>query len=134
MKFSQSSNRFKILVEAAILPYAINKTKVSIPFQKLGSHDSCRIVNSALTKVICYTSRGADGPEKLAFASDKAKLSPKTFSKNYNLDDSGIPLPPFPSKTNHKLHNNQVTARLVKVITNLDLLKTSSPDCIPVLV
>ena len=39
-------------------------------------------------------------------ASDKAKLFAKNFSKNSNLDDSGISLPIFPSRTNLKLHNS----------------------------
>ena len=68
-------------------------------------------------------------------ASDKAKLFAENFSKNSNLDDSGISLPVFPSRTNQKLHNISVTPKIVKkVITNLDLSKASGPDCIPVVV
>ena len=38
----------------------------------------------------------------------------------FNLDDSGISLPVFPSRTN--LHNNSITPKIVKkVITNLIL-------------
>ena len=75
------------------------------------------------------------GPEVLSSASDKAKLFAKNFSKNSNLDDSGISLPVFPSRTNLKLHNISVTPKMVKkVITNLDLSKVSDPDCIPVIV
>ena len=38
----------------------------------------------------------------------------------------------FPSRTNLKLHNVSGTLKIVeKVITNLDLSKTSGPDCIP---
>ena len=71
----------------------------------------------------------------LSSASDKAKLFAENFSKNSNLDDSGISLPVFPSRTNQKLHNISVTPRMVKkVITNLDLSKVSGPDCIPVVV
>ena len=71
----------------------------------------------------------------LSSASDKAKLFAENFSKNSNLDDSGISLPVFPSRTNLKLHNISVTPKMVKkVIMNLDLLKTSGPDCIPVVV
>ena len=56
----------------------------------------------------------------------------KNFSKNSNLDDSGISLPVFPSRTNLKLHNISVTSKMVKkVIMNIDLLKASGPDCIP---
>ena len=38
--------------------------------------------------------------EVLSFASDKAKLLAENFSKNSNLDDSGIFLHVFPSITN----------------------------------
>ena len=68
-------------------------------------------------------------------AFDKAKLFAENFSQNSNLDDSGISLPVFPSRTNLKLHNISVTSKMVKkVIMNLDLLKASGPDCIPVVV
>ena len=71
----------------------------------------------------------------LSSASDKAKLLVKNFSKNSNLDDSGVSLPVFPSRTNFKLHNISVTLKLVKkVIMNLDLSKAPGPDCIPVVV
>ena len=71
----------------------------------------------------------------LSSASDKAKLFAKNFSKNSNLDDSGISLPLFPSRTNLKLHNISVTTTMVKkVITNLDLSQVSGPDCLPVVV
>ena len=69
----------------------------------------------------------------LSSASDKAKLFAENFSKNSNLDDSGISLPVFPSRTNSKLHNIYVTLKMVKkIIMNLDLSKASGPDCIPV--
>ena len=71
----------------------------------------------------------------LSSAYDKAKLFAENFSKNSNLDDSGISLPVFPSKTNLKLHNISVTPKMVKkVIMNLDLSKASGSDCIPVVV
>ena len=57
------------------------------------------------------------------------------LKKNFNLDDSGISLPVFTSRTNLKLHNISVTPKMVKkVIINLDLSKASGPDCIPVVV
>ena len=43
------------------------------------------------------------GLEVLSSASDKAKLFAKNVSKNSSLDDSGIFLPVYPSKTNLKL-------------------------------
>ena len=71
----------------------------------------------------------------LSSASDKAKLFAENFSLNSNLDDSGVSLPVFPSRTNLKLHNISVTPKIVrKVVLNLDLSKASGPDCIPVVV
>ena len=73
--------------------------------------------------------------EVLYFASDKAKLLAENFSKNSNLDDSGISLPVFPFRTNLKLHNISLTPKMVrKIVMNLDLSKASGPDCIPVVV
>ena len=67
-------------------------------------------------------------------ACQKTKLFAKSFSENSNLDDSGISLPAFPFRSNLKLHNIHVTPKLVKkVMTRLDSLKVSSPDCISVL-
>ena len=71
----------------------------------------------------------------MSSVSEKAKLFAENFSKNSNLDDSGISLPALPSRTNLKLHNICVTPKMVKkVITNLDSSKASGPDCIPVVV
>ena len=67
-------------------------------------------------------------------ASDKAKLFPKIYSEISNLDNSGISLPVFFSKTNLILFNINVTPKLVKkVITNVDSSKVSGPDCMIVL-
>ena len=133
VKFRQASNRCK-RVEAAKLAFA-NKTKESITSQKLGSHDFWRIANTVLNKGKSAIPPLLNGPEKLSSASDKAKLFAENFSKNSNLDDSGISLPVFPSTTNLKLHNISVTSKMVKkVIMKLDLSKASGPDCIPVVV
>ena len=71
----------------------------------------------------------------MSSASDKAKLFAENFSKNSNLDDSGIFLSVFPSRTHLKLHNISVTPKMVtNAIMNLDLSKESGPDCIPVVV
>ena len=68
-------------------------------------------------------------------AYDKAKLFVKNFSENSNLDESGISLPVFTSRTNLKLHIISVTHKLgIRVITSLDSSKTSGPDCIIVVV
>ena len=69
----------------------------------------------------------------LSSASEKAKWCAKFFSNNSNLDDSGIYLPAFPSRTNLKLQNIFVTPKMAKkIITNLDSSKASDPYCIPV--
>ena len=71
----------------------------------------------------------------LSSASDKPKLSAENFPKNSNLDESGISLSVYPSRTNLKLHNVSVTSKMVKkIITNLDLTKAPGLDCIPVVV
>ena len=76
-----------------------------------------------------------NGPEVLSSESDKAKFFVENFSKNSSLDDSGISLSVFPSRTNMKLHNISVTPKMVKkIITVFDLSKVSGPDCIPVVV
>ena len=71
----------------------------------------------------------------LSSASDKAKFFAKNVSKNSNLNDSGISLPVFPSRTNLKLCNISITPKMIKkVITNIDSSKASGPDYIPVVV
>ena len=120
VKFRQASNRSKRVLEAAKLAY-VTKTKESITSQKLGSRDLWQIANSVLNKGKSAIPPLFNGLEVLSSASDKAKLFAKNFSKNSNLDDSGISLPVFPSRTNLKLHNISITPKMVKkVITNLD--------------
>ena len=106
-----------------------------ITSQKLGSLDFWRIANSVLNKGKSAISPLFNSPEVLPYASDKAKLFAKNFSKNSNLDDSNISLPVFPSRTDMKLHKISVTPKMVKrLITNLDSSKASGSDCIPVVV
>ena len=134
LKFRQASNCCKKVLEAAKLAYA-NKTKEWSTFQKLGSRDFWRIANSVLNKSKSAVPPLFNGPEVLSSASDKAKLFAENFSMNSNLDDSGISLPVFSSRTNLKLHNISVTSKMVrKVVMDLDLSKASGPDCIPVVV
>ena len=133
VKFRQASNRCKRVLEAAKLAYA--KTKESFTSQKFGSRDFWRIANRVLNKGKSAIPPLFNRPEVLSSASDQAKLFAKSFSKNSNLDDSGISLPVFPSRTNLKLHNISITFKMVKkVITNLHSSKASGPDCIPVVV
>ena len=111
-RFRQASNLCKRVLEAAKLAYA-TKTKESITSQKLGSWDFWRIANSVLNKGKSAIPPLFNGPEVLSSASDKAKLFAKNFSKNSNLDDSGISLPVFPSRTNLKLHNISITPKIL---------------------
>ena len=112
-KFRQASNHCKRVLEAAKLVYA-TKTKESITSQKLGSQDFWRIANNVLNKGKSAIPPLFNGPEVLSSASDKPKLFAKNFSKNSNLDDSGVSLPVFPSRTNLKLHNISITPKMVK--------------------
>ena len=100
VKLKQASNRCKRVLEAAKLVYA-NKTKNSISSQKLGSCNFWRFANSVLDKDKSATSPLFNSSEVLFSTSDKAKL----FAENSNLDNSGISLPVYPSRTNLKLHN-----------------------------
>ena len=134
VKFRHGSNRCKRVLEAAKLAYA-NKTKESITSQKLASCDFWHIANTVLNKGKSAVPPLFNRPEVLSSASDKAKLFAENFSLNSNLDDSGVSLPVFPSRTNLKLHNISVTPKMVrKVVMNLDLSKASGLDCIPVVV
>ena len=132
VKFRQASNRCKSILEAAKLPYA-NETKESITSQKLGSRDFCKLLIVFLTKVNLLYFRYST-TQVLSSASDKAKLFDENFSKNSNIDDSGISLPIFPSRTNLKLYTSVILKMVKKVKMNLDLSKSSGPDCIPVVV
>ena len=133
VNFRQASNRCKRVLENTKLAYA-NKIKESITSQKLGSRDFWQIANSALNKGKSAIPPLFNGLEVLNCASDKAKLFAENFSKNSNLDDSGISLPVFPSRTNLKLHNISVFPKMVKkVVMNLEsqpvvVLKNCEPE------
>ena len=134
VKFRQASNCSKRVLEAAKLAYA-NKMKESITSQKLGSRDFWRIANSVLNKGKSAIPSLFNELEVLSSASDKAKLFAENFSLNSNLDDSGVSLPVFPSRTNLKLQNISITPKMVrKVVLNLDFSKASGANCIPVVV
>ena len=131
--FRQASHCCKRVLKAAKLAHT-TKTKESITSQKRDSQDFQRIADSALKGKSAITPL-FKGPEALSSASDKVKLFAKSFSKNSDIDDSGISLPVFPSRTNLKLHNISITPKMVtKVTTNLDSSKASGPDCITVVV
>ena len=134
VNFRQSSNHCKRVLEATKLAYA-NKTKESITSHKIGSLDFWQIYNSVLNKSKSAIPPLFNSLKVLSSASYKAKLFAENFSKNFNLDDSGISFPVFPSRTNLKVHNISVTPKMAKkVILNLDLSNASGPGCIPVVV
>ena len=134
VKSRQASNGCKMVLKADKIAYA-NNTKEPITSQKLGCHDFWRIANNVLNKGKSAIPPLYNGPELLSSASNKAKLFVENFCKNSNIDDSGISLAVFPSRTNLKLHNISVTPKMVKkVIMNLHLSKTPGPDCIPVVI
>ena len=121
VKFGKASSHCKRVIEAAKLAYILIKQESPSLLRNLALPTFGELP-------ITY-------PEMMSSASDKAKLLAENFSKNSNLDDSVISIPAFPSRTNLKLYNIPVTPKMVKkVMTNLDLLKASGPDCIPVVV
>ena len=103
----------------------------SLTSQKLGSRDFWQIANSVLNKGKSAIPPLFNGPEVLSSASGNAKLFAENVS---NLDDSGIFLPVFLSKTNLKVHISVTPKMFRKVVMNLDLSKASGPDYIPVVV
>ena len=84
----------------------------SITSQKIGFWDFWRIANSVLNKSKSAVPPLFNSSEVLSSASDKVELFAENFSKNSSLDDLGIFLPVFPSRTNQKLHNISVTSKL----------------------
>ena len=106
---------------------ALNKVLRPFNIAKNAKYDGYqRGLDSMIYKFFDKNSKGSG-------ANNEGKNSKN--SKNSNLDDSGISLPVFPSRTNLKLHNISITPKMVKkVIMNFDLSKASGPDCIPVVV
>ena len=90
--------------------------KQSITSHKLGSQHFWQIANSALNKGKSTIPPLLNSPEVLSSSSHKAKIVYicTNLSTSSNLDDSGISLPVFPSRTNLKLHNISVTPTVVK--------------------
>ena len=113
VKFRQANDRCKRVLDAAKLAYT-TQTKESITLQKLGCRDFWRIANSVLNKGKSAIPSLFSGPEVFSSTSDKATFFAKNFSKNSNLDKSGISLPVFPSRTNLKLHNIFIIPKMVK--------------------
>ena len=133
MKFRQASNHSQRVLNLPNLHMLIKQEFITS--HKLGSCAFWRIANSVLNKSKSTIPPLFKGAEVLSFVYDKAKLFTENFSKNSDLDDSGISLPVFPFRTNLKLHNISITPKMVKKVKrNVDLSRASGPDCIPVVV
>ena len=87
------------VLEAAALAYAI-KTR-------LGSSNFLQIANSVLKKGKSAIPPLSNDPKVLSSAFDKEIFFPKNIFKNSNLDNSGISLLVFPSRTNLELCKSQ---------------------------
>ena len=125
LNLKSSSDRLVIIAKGFLKLSKLHmliKQKKSITSQKLGFEDFWRIANSVLNKGKSTVPPLFNSMQVLSSASNRAKLFAENFSKNSNLDDSGIFSPVFSSKTNLKLHNISVTPKMVnKVITNLGI-------------
>ena len=133
LKFIWASNYCNSVLEAGKFAFELIKQK-SIISQKLNSCHFWQIANSVLNKGKSAIPPLFNSPELWSSVSDKATLFAKNFSRNSNLDDSGVTLTVFPSRTYVKLNVSLTPKLLEKVITNLDLSKASKPYCIQVVV
>ena len=128
LNLRQSSNRL-VIVAKGFLKQKSPSLSRNVAFRTFGE------LPIVLSRKVNLPYPPINDSEVLPSASDKAKLFAENFSKNSTLDDSGISLPVFPSRTNFKLHNICVSPNMFKkVIMNLNLPKASGPDCIPVVV
>ena len=133
VKFSQASNRCKGFLKLPNLHMLIKQNSPSLP--RNFAQDFWQIANSVLTKVNLLCHLYSPVRRCCLLHLIKQNCFSENFSKNADLDDSGISLLVFPWRTNLKLHNISVTPKKVKrVIMNLDFSKASGTDCIPVVV
>ena len=66
-------------------------------------------------------------------ASGKENMFTEIFSENSSLQEWGVSLPGFPSRTNCKLHFANATPELLrKFVSDHDYLKVSVADCMQV--
>ena len=107
----------KMFSEAAKLAYA-TKSKECVTSRKIYSRDFWRISNSVLNNGKAAALPLFNGLEVLSYVSDKAKLLAKNFSNNSYLDDSGISLLAFPSRTNLKLHV-AIAFKMIKMVITI---------------
>ena len=108
--FFVCTNFAKRLVKLPSLHMLIKRKSPSLPRNlALGALDELPIVFSTMVNLLYLLYSSA---RKCCLL----HLIKQNFSKNSNLDDSGISLPVFPSRNNRKLHNISVTPKMVKKI------------------
>ena len=117
LKLKKPVTIFKILSD---IPFCFN-LNIRPLCQKLGSRDYWQIVDCILNKGKSAIPLLFNDPDVLSAASDKAKLFAENCSKNSNLEDAGIFLSAFPSRTNLKLRNTFVTPTLCEKCPNMEL-------------
>ena len=86
---------------------AVNQNSISLPTPKLSSHGFRQFLIMFSTKL--DLPGFFNSPEALSSGSDEAKLLAGNVSDDTNLDESGISLLAFPSRTKLKLCNIHVT-------------------------
>ena len=111
VKFGQAINCYKKVLGVAKLAFD-KKTNESSSSQKLGCCDFLRITSSVLNKSKSVIPPLLNCPKVLSSASNKATFLAKNFSKNTILDDSGISVPGFSTRTNLNLHNIPVISKV----------------------
>ena len=132
MEVWQTSNHWKTVLEAFKLIYA-HKTKESITSQTLGPLIFWWIINSVICNGKSTIHYLFNRSEAISSMSDK-KIA-ENVPKNSKIDGSSISSPPSLSRTYLKVYNIFVTLNLIKkVLSNLDFLKVSGSDCIPMIV
>ena len=120
MKFKWADNHCKKFLKAPKFA-STNKARKSITSMKFGLCDFWQTSKIILSKGKFTVPPLFNAPKVLFVASDKTKLFNENYSKNSNLDDSGIYLSVFPFVTNLKLHIITITPKLVKnVVINFD--------------
>ena len=124
VKFRVVSNHCKSILEAS-KPAHANEKRVSL--HRNLALITCRIANSVFNKNLqyffCLCVSGCCLPHQR-----RSRCFAEIFSKNSNVDDSGMYLPVFSFRINMRLHNVPVTLDLVKkVIIDLDFSKRICP-------
>ena len=133
VKFRQTSNHCKRVLEAVKLAYMLIKQKSLSLSRNLALRTYGKLLVFS-TKINLLYLLYLTTQRCCLLHLIKQNCLLRTF-KDSNLYESSISLPVFPSRTNLKLHNASLTPKMVKkVIMNLDSSKASAHDCTPVVV